>query len=101
MDQLRLDFKLNFSFYKNTRKFNIFYLYKYFTSPKNNTNYLYLNSSCIDEREFNEKINKNDFKKTVEIDNGLFVVKNRFLNKKMICRKILFKKKYFINLLYF
>lgn len=97
MDQLRLNFKLTFFFLKNTNSNNYVYFYNNFVDPSIHINYLYLGASYAEESWFN----KNIFKKLVEVDNNMFVPKISFKKKKMKCKKIFFKKKVFINLLYF
>ena len=95
MDQLRLDFKLNFFFLKNL-KLNIFY-YTYFIHPIEFIDFLYPSADYVEADWFN----KNDLRKIVVIDNSIYVPKKIFYFKKIKCKKIFTHKKRFINLLYF
>lgn len=97
MDQFRLDFKLNFTFFKNQNKNNYIYFYKYYIHPSIYVNYLDLDADYINEYWFNPYL----LKRLVEVDNNEFIFNVSFITKKMKCKKILLKKKYFVNLLYF
>lgn len=101
MDQLRLDFKLKFPFFKKNINNNYLYFYKYYTHPALTIRYFSPDIDYSDNPLFYPNLLQF---KVVEVDNGEIGVyfKKFFTNtKKIKCKKILHKQKCFINLVYF